>query len=848
MPDARVLTVFGPASALPASDGDHLLTTDGKVARRDFKAAPVGSFNPHDYGAVGDGATDDLTAFETTLLAINADDDQNDTRGAVLRLKERTDYYFADRLEITAGHTLLGAGGGNPFSTPSTFLKFGPGKGVWIRTSRGTNHSQGAGAVLKDLGIELTDIEETVNAFAYGAAFTVGQVYAQEHLREFLYEVVTAGTSQARPWPAWVANTAYAVGDYVTPIVPNGHVYRCVVAGTSHATTEPTSVWGNWEWYADGLIEDGTVTWEEAGIYHETGHVALQPFVDASDARIKWTSGQAYDWGNVVRVSGITSCVFKVVSSTTGGTAGASAPTAGAFDTTVSDGSITWTRKDPVGFFWKPWDPAIVISGAGTYPTGFAGGETLTVGRDAEADEVITFQAGDQTKAQVIARINAAFPNDEPIADHNGRAASTALRLRGLVHGAAGEIRVVAASAPGVLTTLGLTVADTPGVDGPVLLPRFHGGVHFGAPCDIENVQIQGGECDQFHCVASGAGVVSENCNFSQLTRVSGRQGRGAFIHLRGGDANNINIIGARVYAANGSQVKEANHSFFDGSLTGANWVGCSTDAYYGYSFYRQSLTSYNNASRAYDETANTNGMVVLGGHSESGRLHMLNGVVIGTAPGIRTRRSNYTDPMRGYNVIGRNTIANVETDNSDPSVKEDIEIQTALGGQAGSFSGSPALTSGQMISLGVRAHQPGSSYETYEQGFVLTNLLRDPHIYTGSTPTNWNGWHAWTYGPTIFGAANSAFAVSGDKATAWKDLEAPGHLWIGRDGYFVGPIHDTDPPWTVRHRDAAPTTGTWKRGDIVWNTEPSAGGTAGWICTTAGTPGTWKTFGDIAP
>lgn len=45
----------------------------------------------------------------------------------------------------------------------------------------------------------------------------------------------------------------------------------------------------------------------------------------------------------------------------------------------------------------------------------------------------------------------------------------------------------------------------------------------------------------------------------------------------------------------------------------------------------------------------------------------------------------------------------------------------------------------------------------------------------------------------------------------------------------------------------AAPTTGAWLRGDIVWNVEPSAGGYAGWICVTSGTPGTWKEFGAIA-
>ena len=45
----------------------------------------------------------------------------------------------------------------------------------------------------------------------------------------------------------------------------------------------------------------------------------------------------------------------------------------------------------------------------------------------------------------------------------------------------------------------------------------------------------------------------------------------------------------------------------------------------------------------------------------------------------------------------------------------------------------------------------------------------------------------------------------------------------------------------------AAPTTGTYQRGDIVRNSEPSELGSAsskyvitGWICTVAGSPGTW--------
>lgn len=38
-----------------------------------------------------------------------------------------------------------------------------------------------------------------------------------------------------------------------------------------------------------------------------------------------------------------------------------------------------------------------------------------------------------------------------------------------------------------------------------------------------------------------------------------------------------------------------------------------------------------------------------------------------------------------------------------------------------------------------------------------------------------------------------------------------------------------------------------FKRGDVVWNDSASAGGTAGWMCITAGTPGTWKAMANIA-
>ena len=45
----------------------------------------------------------------------------------------------------------------------------------------------------------------------------------------------------------------------------------------------------------------------------------------------------------------------------------------------------------------------------------------------------------------------------------------------------------------------------------------------------------------------------------------------------------------------------------------------------------------------------------------------------------------------------------------------------------------------------------------------------------------------------------------------------------------------------------AAPVTGTWQVADRVYNSAPAIGQYAGWICTVAGSPGTWRPFGLIA-
>ena len=59
----------------------------------------------------------------------------------------------------------------------------------------------------------------------------------------------------------WTVGTAYAVGDLVKAITPTGYIYRCITAGTSHGTTEPT--WINT--IGKDTATDNGVFWETVG-------------------------------------------------------------------------------------------------------------------------------------------------------------------------------------------------------------------------------------------------------------------------------------------------------------------------------------------------------------------------------------------------------------------------------------------------------------------------------------------------------------------------------------------------------------------------------------------------------
>ena len=64
------------------------------------------------------------------------------------------------------------------------------------------------------------------------------------------------GVAKGRYDQYWAANTAYGLNDRKKPTVANGYHYVVTVAGTTHATTEPT-----WPTTEGETVTDGTVTW-----------------------------------------------------------------------------------------------------------------------------------------------------------------------------------------------------------------------------------------------------------------------------------------------------------------------------------------------------------------------------------------------------------------------------------------------------------------------------------------------------------------------------------------------------------------------------------------------------------
>lgn len=83
------------------------------------------------------------------------------------------------------------------------------------------------------------------------------------------------------------------------------------------------------------------------------------------------------------------------------------------------------------------------------------------------------------------------------------------------------------------------------------------------------------------------------------------------------------------------------------------------------------------------------------------------------------------------------------------------------------------------------------------------------------------------------------------------KSVSIPGKLGVGVknidpnvDLHVAGPVRLNN--HLQLYASEAPTEGVFTVGDIVWNSEPRQGKFVGWVCVSAGNPGSWLSFGEI--
>jgi hypothetical protein len=66
--------------------------------------------------------------------------------------------------------------------------------------------------------------------------------------------------------------------------------------------------------------------------------------------------------------------------------------------------------------------------------------------------------------------------------------------------------------------------------------------------------------------------------------------------------------------------------------------------------------------------------------------------------------------------------------------------------------------------------------------------------------------------------------------------------------GFYYSGVYDQDGVSVTWASTPPLTGGPWSVGDKIFNIAPSSGSYMGWVCTGAGSPGTWKGYGEIAP
>lgn len=323
---------------------------------------------------------------------------------------------------------------------------------------------------------------------------------------------------------------------------------------------------------------------------------------------------------------------------------------------------------------------------------------------------------------------------------------------------------------------------------------------------------------------------------------------------------------GIHIRGTNTSGIREAhNNVFVSVDTTGANMANANGTGYHILN--DSNLNQTNTVINWYAE--------ISGSCTCAGNWNILGDNVDIANPAFIAGRENY---RLGARAQGRQSsylpiVVNNAAQGGDWGILKSTGIPTSISGSSGVLMYQNAAPDGGWPSWKVTG---GSTFQSIDITYALsgsTRLSGTAYIYIEGNPSKtvelYSGGVLQTSGASNYvslGGGWYLFRFSGSSAqynissgyttgtvriyvTTSSALTSSDFMAIG--SYFI--TTETIAPLPSRsskvvgYGTAFPTAGVWSQGDICWNTTPSAGGTPGWVCTTAGNPGTWKAMANLA-
>jgi hypothetical protein len=153
-----------------------------------------------------------------------------------------------------------------------------------------------------------------------------------------------------------------------------------------------------------------------------------------------------------------------------------------------------------------------------------------------------------------------------------------------------------------------------------------------------------------------------------------------------------------------------------------------------------------------------------------------------------------------------------------------------------------------QRLGIGTESANAMLSVVSLDSEFIVDHRDRVTHVGTWTT----NDLAIVTDDTPRITITASGNVDIGTKGSSNTKVSVYGRLGIGMNNVDPGVSIETAGPIRIEGKkietgDKVPANGNYKKGDLVWNSNPSSSSYVGWICVRDGTPGIWKPFGKIA-